>query len=168
MLAYVIFAHVINLMMIGCRQRSQIRLYLLHDCTCTETACQSARLSRQLRPIHSPLHLPMSAVAILRLATRTHPSSTLLRPHRCCSAAPRRLSPAVSFGGYGGAHTFSTTVRRNSGEHGEESFEEFSARYDQYSRGALDSAGCRVEEATRRAQRIRHLLERINWLTASR
>ncbi|KAL8727651.1 MAG: hypothetical protein Q9166_005887 [cf. Caloplaca sp. 2 TL-2023] len=73
----------------------------------------------------------MSTVALLRLATRTHISSTLLRSHRCCSAAPRRLYPVASVaGGYGSGHTFSTTVRRKSGEHGEETFEEFTARYE--------------------------------------
>ncbi|KAL8724969.1 MAG: hypothetical protein Q9181_006589 [Wetmoreana brouardii] len=71
----------------------------------------------------------MSTVALLRLATRNHPSSKLLRSHQCCSAAPRRLHPAVSAGGYGNGNTFSTSVRRKQ-EHHEESFEEFTARYE--------------------------------------
>ncbi|KAL9628803.1 MAG: hypothetical protein Q9204_005654 [Flavoplaca sp. TL-2023a] len=74
----------------------------------------------------------MSTSVLLRLATRTQsPSATLLRSPTCiCSAAPRRVLAPVVAGGYGGAHTFSTTVRRRSGEHGEESFEEFTARYE--------------------------------------
>lgn len=73
---------------------------------------------------------PMSTSTLLRLATRAHsPSATLLRSPISCSAVPRRLWAPVAGGGPGSAHTFSTTVRRRSGEHGEESFEEFTARY---------------------------------------
>ena len=73
---------------------------------------------------------PMSTSALLRLATRAYsPSATLLRSPISCSAVPRRLWAPVAGGGHGSAHTFSTTVRRRSGEHGEESFEEFTARY---------------------------------------
>ncbi|KAI4218117.1 MAG: hypothetical protein LQ349_008855 [Xanthoria aureola] len=73
----------------------------------------------------------MSTSTLLRLATRAHsPSATLLRSPISCSAVPRRLWAPVAGGGPGSAHTFSTTVRRRSGEHGEESFEEFTARYE--------------------------------------
>ncbi|KAL8855893.1 MAG: hypothetical protein Q9178_007458 [Gyalolechia marmorata] len=81
----------------------------------------------------------MSKSALLRLATRTQPTSPILRSNQCCSAAPRRLFPPVSIaGGYGSGHTFSTTVRRKSGEHGEESFEEFTARYEKEFDGVQD------------------------------
>ncbi|KAL8992420.1 MAG: hypothetical protein Q9169_007116 [Polycauliona sp. 2 TL-2023] len=74
----------------------------------------------------------MSTSALLRLATRTHsPSASLLRSPICiCSQPPRRILAPGALGGYGNAHTFSTTVRRKSGEHGEESFEEFTTRYE--------------------------------------
>lgn len=73
---------------------------------------------------------PMSTSTLLRLATRAQsPSATLLRSPISCSAVPRRLWAPVAGGGPGSANTFSTTVRRRSGEHGEESFEEFTARY---------------------------------------
>ncbi|KAL8904178.1 MAG: hypothetical protein Q9207_003441 [Kuettlingeria erythrocarpa] len=72
----------------------------------------------------------MSTVAILRLATRTQPHRTIFRSTQCCPAAARRLVPASATGGYGSGHTFSTTVRRKSDEHGEETFEEFSVRYE--------------------------------------
>lgn len=83
-------------------------------------------------PIHPPLahnHFPMSTVAIFRLASRTQPHRTIFRSTQCCPAAARRLIPANVTGGYGSGHTFSTTVRGKSNEHGEETFEEFSARY---------------------------------------
>ncbi|KAL8838624.1 MAG: hypothetical protein Q9170_002070 [Blastenia crenularia] len=74
---------------------------------------------------------PSVNVAILRLATRTQPHCTLLRTPQCCSATARWLAPAaIVSGGYGGANTFSTSVRRKSNEHGEETFEEFSDRYE--------------------------------------
>ncbi|KAL8650989.1 MAG: hypothetical protein Q9226_004914 [Calogaya cf. arnoldii] len=74
----------------------------------------------------------MSTSTLLRLATRTHsPSAALLRSQTSiCSAVPRRSWTPVAAGGYGCAHMFSTTVRRRAGEHGEESFEEFTARYE--------------------------------------
>ncbi|KAL8752664.1 MAG: hypothetical protein Q9199_005588 [Rusavskia elegans] len=73
----------------------------------------------------------MSTSALLRLATRTHsPAAALVRSPTCCSAVPRRLWAPVAIGGYGSTHTFTTTARRRSGEHGEETFEEFTARYE--------------------------------------
>ncbi|KAL8672263.1 MAG: hypothetical protein Q9168_003264 [Polycauliona sp. 1 TL-2023] len=97
-------------------------------------AVKLARLPSKLEMFIEPPPQPqpppsMSTSALLRLATRTHsPSATLLRSPICiCSAPPRRLLAPASIGGYGNAHPFSTTVRRRSGEHGEESFEEFTA-----------------------------------------
>ncbi len=71
----------------------------------------------------------MSTVAILRLATRTPTHRTIFRSTQCCPAPARRLVPASATGGYGSGHTFSTTVRRKSDDHAEETFEEFSTRY---------------------------------------
>ncbi|KAL9015472.1 MAG: hypothetical protein Q9185_007133 [Variospora sp. 1 TL-2023] len=74
----------------------------------------------------------MSTAALLRFATRNQPHRTLVRSTQCCSTAPPRLTPASVTGGYGRGNTFSTSVRRRSGDspHGEETFEEFSARYE--------------------------------------
>ncbi|KAL8720691.1 MAG: hypothetical protein Q9225_002484 [Loekoesia sp. 1 TL-2023] len=72
----------------------------------------------------------MSTAVLLRLASRSQPHCTLLRSPQCCTTAARRLAPAVTAsGGYGSGNTFSTSVRRKD-EHGEETFEEFSARYE--------------------------------------
>ncbi|KAI4185001.1 MAG: hypothetical protein LQ348_004443, partial [Seirophora lacunosa] len=72
----------------------------------------------------------MSTAALLRLATRNQPHRTLFRSTHCCPTAARRLTPCLT-GGYGRANPFSTSVRRRSADspHGEETFEEFSARY---------------------------------------
>ncbi|KAL8939101.1 MAG: hypothetical protein Q9211_002894 [Gyalolechia sp. 1 TL-2023] len=73
----------------------------------------------------------MSTAALLRLAARTQTHSTLLRSPHCCTSAARRLAPVgTASGGYGSGNTFSTSVRRKSDDHGEETFEEFSARYE--------------------------------------
>ncbi|KAI4121264.1 MAG: hypothetical protein LQ338_006466 [Usnochroma carphineum] len=71
----------------------------------------------------------MSTVAILRLATRNQPHRTVLRSIQCCPTVARPLIPASVAGGYGGGNTFSTSVRRKA-DHGEETFEEFSERYE--------------------------------------
>ncbi|KAL8812513.1 MAG: hypothetical protein Q9223_001172 [Gallowayella weberi] len=81
----------------------------------------------------------MSTSTLLRLATRAHPTSALPRSHQFPSGAPRRLYPVASVaGGYGSGHTFSTTMRRKSGEHYEETFEEFTARYEKEFDGVQD------------------------------
>ncbi|KAI4184392.1 MAG: hypothetical protein L6R41_004766 [Letrouitia leprolyta] len=73
----------------------------------------------------------MSTAALLRLAARTQPHSTFLRSPQTCTTAARRLAPIFTVsGGYGSGNTFSTSVRRKSDEHGEETFDEFSERYE--------------------------------------
>ncbi|KAL8797956.1 MAG: hypothetical protein Q9182_007084 [Xanthomendoza sp. 2 TL-2023] len=81
----------------------------------------------------------MSTSTLLRLATRTYPTASIPRSHQCLSGAPRRLYPVPSVaGGYGSGHTFSTTMRRQSGENHEETFEEFTARYEKEFDGVQD------------------------------
>ncbi|KAI4145832.1 MAG: hypothetical protein L6R39_003684 [Caloplaca ligustica] len=73
----------------------------------------------------------MSTAVLLRLATRTQPHRTILRSTQCCPAAAKRLIPAsATTGGYGSGHTFSTSVRRGKSDHEEETFDEFTARYE--------------------------------------
>ncbi|KAI4117213.1 MAG: hypothetical protein LQ345_002510 [Seirophora villosa] len=81
----------------------------------------------------------MSTAALLRLATRNQPHRTLFRSTHCSPTAARRLTPCLT-GGYSRANTFSTSVRRRSGDspHGEETFEEFSARYEKEFEGVQD------------------------------
>ncbi|KAI9676033.1 MAG: Cytochrome c oxidase subunit 6 [Caeruleum heppii] len=71
----------------------------------------------------------MSASSFLRLATRSSPKCTLRSQPSPLLRRPSRLSPAVRNGACSG---FSTTARRAADEndHHEESFEEFTARYE--------------------------------------
>ncbi|KAK7545117.1 cytochrome c oxidase subunit VA-domain-containing protein [Phyllosticta citribraziliensis] len=65
------------------------------------------------------------AASVLRLAARRAPV------FRAAAAAPRVAAPAVSSRLAAAAgRPFSTTVARFSGDHQEESFEEFTARYE--------------------------------------
>ncbi|KAI1117180.1 cytochrome c oxidase subunit [Nemania sp. NC0429] len=70
----------------------------------------------------------MSSSSVLRIAARG-PAHTLLRAYR--PVAPARTSAAATVPGLmaGSSSSFSTTVARRS-EHAEETFEEFTARYE--------------------------------------
>ncbi|KAL8711723.1 MAG: hypothetical protein Q9220_003894 [cf. Caloplaca sp. 1 TL-2023] len=77
----------------------------------------------------------MSTLTLLRILPRAP-----LRPHQLPSASPRLLplclkpGTIAAIGGYG----FSTSARRRNDEHAEESFEEFTARYEKEFEGVQD------------------------------
>ncbi|CAG8976762.1 hypothetical protein HYALB_00008420 [Hymenoscyphus albidus] len=75
----------------------------------------------------------MSSTSLLRIAARAQPS-TLFRTNGLRSLTPRTFAagPAALLATSGsGVHSFSTTAARLSGDpHGEESFEEFTARFE--------------------------------------
>ncbi|KAH9904734.1 cytochrome c oxidase polypeptide VI [Xylariomycetidae sp. FL2044] len=77
----------------------------------------------------------MSSTSLLRIATRG-PSKTFFRAHR--PVAPVRSSASFLPGLVAGSGlNFSTTVARRS-DHGEETFEEFTARYEKEFDGVQD------------------------------
>jgi cytochrome c oxidase subunit 5a len=70
----------------------------------------------------------MSSSNFLRFAARAGRASTFQACRRAATPVPRRLTPAVASTA---TQSFSTTAIRASGDpHGEETFEEFTARYD--------------------------------------
>ncbi|KAL8740114.1 MAG: hypothetical protein Q9190_007150 [Brigantiaea leucoxantha] len=78
----------------------------------------------------------MSSIALLRFATRTQPTC-LLRSQQCPAAAARRL-PVLAAGGYGSGNPFSTSLRKTNSHESEETFEEFSIRYEKEFDGVND------------------------------
>ncbi|GAD92053.1 hypothetical protein PVAR5_0639 [Paecilomyces variotii No. 5] len=73
----------------------------------------------------------MSSSAVFRLATRSVRASSLFRAPYVARSRVQTVAPAapiaLAFGGY--SSNFSTTTKRSSG-HEEETYEEFSARYE--------------------------------------
>ncbi|CAF9936678.1 MAG: Cytochrome c oxidase subunit 6 [Alectoria fallacina] len=109
----------------------------------------------------------MSSMTLFRLAARTQPSSYLLRS----SQPAKRISPRGVYAGSSATVTctyFSTTVRRaadDSGHH-EESFEEFTARYDEHL-GTRLSSTCTSSLSAEPKHRGLRQLRRVNWLTGN-
>ena len=130
------------------------------------------RLSTRPNSIQILSQLPhrtpsMSSMTLFRLAARTQPSSYLLRS----SQPAKRISPRGVYAGSSATVTctyFSTTVRRaadDSGHH-EESFEEFTARYDEHL-GTRLSSTCTSSLSAEPKHRGLRQLRRVNWLTGN-
>ncbi|KAL1850278.1 Cytochrome c oxidase subunit 6 [Paecilomyces lecythidis] len=72
----------------------------------------------------------MSSTAVFRIATRSVRASSLFRAPYAARSRLQTVAPAAPIARFGGySSNFSTTTKRSSG-HEEETYEEFSARYE--------------------------------------